>query len=165
MKRLSFLVLVVWVLTNLSCKKKSITFPLPYDFDVMIPATPVIPPNDPTITVPYDITINDSRLDHIQSATLSSFYLQITDPAGKTFNWCKEIHLMLSADSIPEIEVATALNIDSNATRVDFTVTKADLSSMLAKKKITTKIKLVLVQGFAQQLKIHGSMNFQVIAN
>ena len=97
MKRLFFLAPVFYVMINLSCKKPSITFPIQYDFNVTVPATPVVPPNDPSITVPYDIVINDSRLDRIQSATLKRFYLEITEPVNKTFTWCKEMNCRLSA--------------------------------------------------------------------
>ncbi len=164
MKHLLFLT-VICAMTLLSCKKNkpgNASFTSQFDFTATIPAQPNQPSMDTTIMVSSDITIDDDRLDNCDRASLKSFYLEIREPAGQTFDFCKEVHLLLSAPAIPEVDVVSAVNINPNATRIDFTVNSIDLVQFLRQNSMTAKVRIVLTKGFPQPIKLYGNMVFNV---
>jgi hypothetical protein len=167
MKRLFVFASLLWLLTNISCKKKNnsspnATFDTEYNFDVTIPAQTTIPPIDTTIIVHADIDLNDSRLDQCESATLNAFNVTITSPSSQTFDFCNEIRLIVSADGVPETEVLVAANVNPSANRIDFTVNSINLAAFLKKQHITAKLRVKLTQKTLPEVRCHGNLNFKV---
>jgi hypothetical protein len=153
------------VLFLTACKKNkpgNASFTSQFDFTTEIPAQPNLVSQDTTIAVTSEISINDSRLENCDKASLKSFYIEIREPAGQTFDFCKEAHLLLSAPGIPETDVVFATNINPSARRIDFTVNSIELVQFLRKKSMTAKVRIVLTKGFNNPIKLYGNMVFNV---
>jgi len=167
MRHIFFYTAVICLMTVMSCKKNenkpgNASFTSQLDFTTTIAAQPDLPPTDTTIAASADISINDSRLNNCDRASLKSFYIEIKEPSNQTFDFCKEVHLLLSAPGIPETDVISAVNISSTARRIDFTVSDMDLVQFVRKNTMTAKLRIVLVKGFTQPIKVYGNMVFNV---
>ncbi len=160
MKSIIFIGTFILLSINFSCKKKSISFNTHYDFNISVPSQPFIPSGS-EVTISEDIKLNDSRLSKTEVADLTGFTLQITDPTGKTFDFCREIHLSISTETLPEIEVAMAANIDPSTSLVNFKVTNVNIAEYL-KNNMKAHIRLLLTQGFKEDLKVYGNMTFKI---
>ena len=172
MKRLFFLNTVVFVMFAMfffSCKKEdqpgNVSFTSKYDFTVALPQQASLPVADTTIEASADITINDVRIEKCKAASLKSFYIEIKNPSTQTFEFCKEVHLWLSAPGVAETDVISAVNISPSAKRIDFTVSSIDLAQFLRKNVTTVKVKVVLSKGFIQPITLYGNMMFNVQGN
>ncbi len=163
MNRIIIFSLIICAISLASCKKNtpgSASFTSEFAYTSEIPTTAVT--SDTTINVSSEISITDARLENCEKASLKSFYVQIDAPAGKTFDFCKEAHLWLSAPGIPEIDVISVSNISSTATRIDFTVNSTELVQFLKKPSMTAKLKVVLTKSCSTPTKISGKMVFNV---
>lgn len=167
MKRIFFFATIICILSVMSCKKNdnkpgnaSVTSQL--EFTTTIQAQPDLPKIDTTIEASAEITINDNRLNNCDKASLKSFYIEIKEPSNQTFDFCKEVHLWLSAPGVPETDIISATNISSSARRIDFTVNSMDLVQFVRKTTMTAKLRIVLVKGFTQPIKVYGNMVFNV---
>lgn len=165
MKHTFLLVAVISIMAVISCKKNkpgTISFTSQLDFTTTIPAHPELPIFDTAITVSTQISIQDERLKHCDRATLKGFYIEIQEPQGQTFDFCKEIHLFLSAPGAGEAEIASAANIDPGARRVDFAVTDRDIAQFVHQDPMNVKLRIALGKGVAQPVKVYGNLKFNV---
>ncbi len=165
MKHLTILTCILSVFLCMSCKKNkpgNASFTSQFDFTTTIPAQPDLTSTDTTIIVSSEISIDDDRLDNCDKASLKSFYIEIQEPSTQTFDFCKEVHLLLSAPTIPETDVVFKTNISSSARRIDFTVNNIELVQFLRQSSMTAKVKIVLTKGFTQPIKLYGNMVFNV---
>jgi hypothetical protein len=165
MKHLFFFTTIICTMAIMSCKKNkpgNASFTSQFDFTTTIPAQPNQPSTDTTIMVTSDISIDDDRLDNCDRASLKSFYIEIKEPSNQTFDFCKEVHLLLSAPAIPEVDVVSAVNINPSSRRIDFAVNSIDLVQFLHQKSMTAKVRIVLTKGFSQPIKLYGNMVFNV---
>jgi hypothetical protein len=163
-KIIVFSILICAIAFMPSCKKKSkpgsASFTSEFDFTVDVAAQPDISTRDTTISVTSEISVDDDRLDNCDRASLKSFYLEIKAPANQTFDFCREAHLLLSAPGLPEIDVISAVNINPNAKRIDFTVNSTDLVQYVRQNSFTVKVRVVCMKGFSQPIKLYGNMVF-----
>lgn len=105
-----------------SCKKlhELTQFNMDYETDMVFSTG--LPINLPVNISTPDIStnseqqfaINDTRKDLIESIKLTQLKLTITSPSGKTFSFLKDIRIYISAPNLPEVEVASRLNIDNS---------------------------------------------------
>lgn len=165
MKKIFLLTAAIAIVTVISCKKNkpgTVSFTSQLDFTTTIPAQPDLPAIDTPITVSTEVSIQDDRLRHCDRASLKNFYVEIKEPNGQTFNFCKEIGLTLSAQGIGEASIASATNINPSTTRIDFVVSDVDIAQFVHQNSMTVKLKIALGKGFSQPVKIYGNLMFNV---
>lgn len=156
---------VISVITVISCNKNkpgTVSFTSLLDFTTTIPAQPELPLIDTPVTVSTDISIKDKRLNNCDRASLRSFYIEIQAPKGQTFDFCKEVRLSLSASGAGEAEIASAANINPNATRVDFVVSDNDMARFVHQSSMTVKLRITLGRGIKQPVTVYGNLKFNV---
>lgn len=165
MKKLIVLSVIICALAFISCKKNkpgNASFTSDFNFNTVIAAQPDISASDTTISATSEISIDDDRLDNCDRASLRSFYIEIKEPSNQTFDFCREAHLLLSAPGISEVDVVSAVNINPNSKRIDFTVNSTDLVQFLRQNSMTVKVRVVCMKGFSQPIKLYGNMVFNV---
>ncbi|MES2678789.1 MAG: hypothetical protein V4635_02845 [Bacteroidota bacterium] len=166
MKNLIIYISILCAVFFLACKKDNkpgnASFTSEFDFLVDVPAQPNISTKDTTIAVTSEISINDSRLEDCDKASLKSFYIEIREPASQTFDFCREAHLLLSAPGIPEVDLISAVNINPSSRRIDFNVNSIELIQFLHQKSFTAKVRVVCMKGFTNPIKLYGNIVFNV---
>ena len=165
MKRIFLFTAVMCIMAVISCKKNklgTVSFTAQLDFTTTIPAQPELPLLDTPVTVSADIPIQDKRLRHSEKASLKDFYVEIQAPSGQTFDFCREVHLFLSAPGVAETEIAFAENIDPNSTRIDFAVSHADMVQFIHQNSMTVKLKIRLGKSLSRPTTVYGNLMFNV---
>ncbi len=160
MNRILFLAMLSCAVLNSCNKAGNVSFTSAYDFTATIPAQPTVPAFDTAIAVSSEININDERLKKCDRASLRSLYLEITEPDGQTFDFSREVRLALIAPGLPEIDVVSASHINPNAKRIDFEVSDKNLAQYIHDNSITIRIKIVLLKGTSNAVRMYGKMVF-----
>lgn len=81
-----------------------------------------------------EMTMNNSRIDMIESVMLEELKLVISSPSGRTFDFLKDIEIYISADGLPEKKVAFANAIADNVTNtIRLTTEKVELEQYIKK--------------------------------
>lgn len=84
-------------------------------------------PSSSIIDLPFDITTpetttnseatfenNDTRSDLVESVKLRELRLDLTAPSDGDFNFLNEIEIFINAEGLPEVLIASDLNIEPN---------------------------------------------------
>jgi len=118
----SLIVIIIILLAVSACEKidKYTQFNLPYNTTVTIPAAFGInlPFNIYTPDIETDsesaFEINDTRTDLIEEVKLTQISLDVKNPVDGDFSFLKSITIFMSADGLPEIEIATKDSISND---------------------------------------------------
>lgn len=128
----------------MSCNKLT-QFNMDYDSEVVIPSSTGInlPLNltSPEVETNSSETfeVNDTRKDKIEQIILTDLELSILTPSGQDFSFLKSISLFLSADGLPEVEIASQQNIESTSAILVLETSGADLQEYIKKDEFTLR--------------------------
>ncbi len=155
MKKIIGTIFILSLLYISSCKKidKYTQFDIPYNTEVSIPPTLGI--NLPFNIFTPDIEtnsessfeINDTRKDLIEEVKLTSIKMNVKSPSDGDFSFLKSIIIYLSADGLPEIEIARSDNIPSDVgNELNLDPTNIDFQEYIKKDQIKLRVNTVTDQ-------------------
>lgn len=164
MYRLTFI--LVSLLLVFSCKKidKLTQFDMDYDSSVTVESTLGInvPFNiyTPDITTNSESTFesNNTHKDLIESISLKTMTMSISNPAGDDFSFLKSIEIYISADGLSDVKIAWKDDISDNTTELNLETSSTDLKDYVKKDsfklKVTTTTDEVLTHDYT--IDIHS---------
>lgn len=165
------LFLITLVLIS-SCKKGLTEFNLTYQTSFTVPSStgitlPIsLPTPDVTTNTSQEFKDQGTEAKLVKEVKLTSLKLTITSPSGKTFSFLNSIHIYISADNQPEVEIGYLDNI-SNSVGSTITLTLRDvlLDSYVKADKFKIRSKVVTDEMITQDVSIRADMIFHVKAN
>lgn len=115
----------------------------------------------PSITTNSESTfeVNETRKDLVEKIVLKKLELTLTSPANGDFSFLKSATIFLSADGLPEVEIAKITDIPSDIGNfISFVTYSTDLKDYIKKDNIslrmnTTTDELILSD---QQVNVHA---------
>jgi hypothetical protein len=114
----------------------------------------------PNITTSSESTFesNDTRKDLIESITLKTMTMTISDPSGDDFSFLKSIEIYISADGLSDTKIASKDNISNTTTVLNLETSTADIKEYIKKDsfklKVTTTTDEVLTHNYT--IDIHS---------
>lgn len=154
-----------------SCGKDGITaFDMDYSTSFTVQSTTGI--NTPLSLPTPDITTNSSAefkkegtsADLVKEVKLTSAKLTITSPSGKTFSFLKSVHIFISSNGLPEIEIAYADNVP-NTSAITLTTTGVLLDKYIKASSFKISAKIVTDETILQDITIRSDLLFHVKAD
>jgi hypothetical protein len=113
-----------------------------------------------------DFANNDTRKDQIRDMRLRELVLNITAPAGETFEFLENIHIFIEADGLQKTEIAYKDNIPTNIGQTLTLDTKdVDISPYARKDVFKLRIQAKQRSVNADDVHIRADMTFKVTAN
>lgn len=173
MKIKTHLLFTAIVLTLLSCSviDKLLTFTISNNTTIKIDSG--FPLGTALSIVTPDITTNSSsefennktRANLVKEVTLESLKLTITDPADKNFSFLKSVHLFISTDEDPEVELAYLDDINSTSNTIDLIPTGVKLDKYIKASSYKIRTEAVIKETVTQDISINADMKFKVTAD
>lgn len=166
-----FLFLIVASLL-FSCKKPSqdLSFYLPITSQAVIPA-------GAGINLPFNINTpeiesnsasafsgNNTRANLVNSISLEEMSMEITSPNGEDFSFLNEITVYISAEGLPESEIASISEVNENDTLINLSTTGIQLKEYLVKDKYDMRIRTSTDEILASEHKLEIKSRFLVSA-
>lgn len=165
-------ILITFLIFFGACKKpnQDISFFLPITSQAAIPPgaginlpfnvnTPAIASNSSSAFAGNNTTAN-----LVQNISLSTLSMEVLSPAGEDFSFLNEITVYISAEGLPESEIATIKEIDPSATVINLTTNAKDLKAYLIKDEYDMRIETVTDEVLAQEHQIEIKSRFLVEA-
>ena len=147
-------------------------FDVPYSTTFDIPATPVAGINLPVLSIASPpITTNieqklqgyNTSTDLIETVTLKSLELTITDPATEDFSFLNQVTLYIDADGLDEKEIASKTNI-STENKLTFDVTGVNLKDYIIADEFTMRISVEIDETTTVKYEVKADMVFNIDA-
>jgi hypothetical protein len=169
-KQSTILVFCMLILFIGGCAKNGLTeFDLGYQTSFTIPSTTGI--NIPLSVLTPDITTNSSaefknkgtNSSLVKEVRLTSAVLTITDPPGKTFSFLKSVHIFISANGSPDLEIAYA-DVVPNQSQLTLISTGVILDPYIKADKFKISAKVVTKETILQDITILCNLSFHVKA-
>lgn len=138
-----------------------------YTYNAGVPVNLPVTLNSPDVTTnsEQEFAINDTRKDLIESIKATELKLTVTSPAGKTFSFLKEVRIYISADGLPETEVAEKLNIDNTVgSELPLTTFDVELKEYIKADKFKLKVVSTTDEVLTGNVQVHIYTNFFVDA-
>lgn len=164
-----FLIAVCCVLA--SCKKieelttfrikDSTSFTVPGTLSTGIPLIDTIPVES---NAQFEFSNNNTKAEYLKEVKLDKLSLTIENPPTQNFNFLKSIHLFISADGLPEREIAYSDAVPANATSLQLQVTDVSLTDYIKTSSYKLRVNAVTDEPIAQDTKIRADMEFLVRA-
>ena len=171
MKRISIF-FIVMVLFSAACKKvdELTKFNMEFNTEVTVPSNTLINlPLDlitPDMTTNYEETFsaNDTRKDLVEKITIDKITITVKSPQGTKLDFLKSITVYISADGIPEKEVASRYDIPDGLTSLDLGYVTDNLKEFLTRDKIRLRVKTVTDKAVSQDVDLNVYNRFKVDA-
>ncbi len=145
-------------------------FDLDYKSSFTVSATPLIGVL-PVISTP-DITTNaetrfennNTRKDLVESIKLKSLTLDIEMPSGEDFSFLKSVKLSISADGLPDKQIASKSEISGSETTLELVIDNVELKDYLLKDSFSIKSEVTTDEVINEEYKIGVNTTFRVDA-
>lgn len=167
MKRVLFYFLVITALS--SCKKLT-EFKIHEQSEFVVPGTAIIgPPILDTMQISssstYQFASNGTDAKHVEEVKLDKLTLTITNPPGKTFSFLNSVRIFISADGLPEQEIAYLTNIPASAgNSIELITTGVVLDAYIKKENYSLRVATVTDELLNEDVTIRADMTFNVRA-
>ncbi|MGZ5281589.1 MAG: hypothetical protein ACXWEY_04855 [Bacteroidia bacterium] len=113
-----------------------------------------------------DFANHNTNKEQLRDMRLRNLVLNITAPAGETFEFLENIHIYIEADGLQETEIAYRDNIPTNIGQTLELQTKdVDISPYAKKDAFKLRIKAKQRSVNPDDVHIRANMTFQVTAN
>lgn len=138
----------------------------------------VVIPSSSGIDLPFDVytpetetnstsefEVNDTRKDLIEEIVLTKLVLLVNSPEGEDFSFLESIVVYMSAEDLPEIEIAW--NNEVSATvgpQLELITTAEDLKEYIKKDSYTLRLKTVTDEFLSSDYEIDVASTFFVDA-
>lgn len=155
------------------CKalKKLTQFNIDYNQSITIPSTIGInlPFNIFTPPIPTNSTsefeLHNTRANLVERIELRKLHLKLTSPTYSDFSFLNSVKVFISADGLPETQVAWKENIPNSVGKeLDLETTNADLKEFLKKEKISLRVSTVTDKLIASEHHVDLTATFFVDA-
>lgn len=107
---------------------------------------------------------NSTGKDHIEKITLKEMTLRVTDPANGNFNFLKSVTVYISADGLPQKEIATKTTIANGLNVIDMDESGEDIKDYLSAASFKLKTKVEFDGTPAQDTKVEIATTYFVDA-
>jgi hypothetical protein len=170
----SFYFLVGILITLSACSKldELLTFTITNQADIVLPAqTGINIPfvvNTPSISTSSESAFrnNNTRADLVKNVNLQSLSLNITSPAGQTFQPLRDIEIYILAEGLPATLMAYKYDIPQDiGSTLQLDTTQENLDDYIKKSSYSIRTDVVTRQFFSQDITIRSTMTFSVTAN
>ena len=113
----------------------------------------------------YEFKNNGTETKHVKEVRLDQMTLTIIDPSTQTFKFLNSVHIYISADGLPEVEIAYLDNIPPTVgSSIELLTTGAVLDAYIKKEKYKLQVKTVTDDVLADDVKIRSDLTFRVKA-
>ena len=119
---------------------------------------------DSSTDIEQQMSINDSRKDKIKSIKLKKCVLTIQN-SNTDFSFVNDLQVYLNAEGQEEVLIATAMDIDPDATSLDMDVHSTDLSAYLKQDKVSFKTIVENKEVVLNSIDIEIETKFQITAD
>lgn len=142
--------------------KTSVTIPVTAGLGVPLD----LPFPDFAANLEESISINDSRLDLVESFQLTAMEINITDPVSADFSFLESLEIYINADSLGEVLIASKYNIDTAATSplVMDVEEGVELEEFIKKANFNLRIEAVVDELITSDRTIEATSTFGVDA-
>ncbi|MGV3596877.1 MAG: hypothetical protein ACO1PI_03360 [Bacteroidota bacterium] len=172
MKKLMVILIAIAALTLNACKKleKLTEFYLDYTASVTVPANMGINlPFDiltPDITTNYEeqFSANDTRKDMVDEIKMAGMVITVKSPQGQNLDFLKSINVFISAEGLPEKEIASKSNVPDGLSVLELDYTSDNLKEYVMKDKIKLRVKTVTDKALNQNVDLDVKARFFVNA-
>ncbi|WP_430908122.1 hypothetical protein [Maribacter sp. 2-571] len=147
-----FFSVLVLLLTFCSCDKvdELTKFDIDYDTSVVIASAA-------NINLPFDVVtpdvetnsesefaVNDTRKDLIEEIKLKSLRLELASPEDADFSFLESVEIFISAEDLPELQVATIVEVPMDAgTVIELDTSDDDLKDYIKKNRFSLRLNTV----------------------
>ncbi|HYG15552.1 MAG TPA: hypothetical protein VEC12_07340 [Bacteroidia bacterium] len=160
------------IMLSASCKKADelTKFNMEFNSEVTVPPNTLVNlPIDlltPDMTTNYEETFsaNDTRKDLVEEITIDKITITAKAPQGITLDFLKSITVYISADGIPEKEVASKYDIPDGLTSLDLDYVSDNLKDFLTRETIRLRVKTVTDKAVNQEIDLNVYNRFKVDA-
>ncbi len=104
---------------------------------------------------------NSTLIDEI---VLSDMTITVTNPSGGNMNFLKDVYILISAEGLPEKEIAYAKEIPDGTTVLNLTETNENIKAYLTSAKFKLKPKVLLDGVPLQDTQLEISTSYSVKA-
>ncbi len=147
-----FFSVLVLLLTFCSCDKvdELTKFDIDYDTSVVIASAA-------NINLPFDVVtpdvetnsesefaVNDTRKDLIEEIKLKSLRLELASPEDADFSFLESVEIFISAEDLPELQVASIVEVPMDAgTVIELDTSDDDLKDYIKKDRFSLRLNTV----------------------
>ncbi|MBX7242516.1 MAG: hypothetical protein K1X92_12275, partial [Bacteroidia bacterium] len=123
-------------------------------------------PFSPEVPTNASQTFNgqNTNTNLIDEILLSDMTLTVTNPSGGNMNFFKDIYILISADGLPEKEIAFAKDIPDGTTVLNMTETNENIKAYLTSSQFKLKPKVLLDGVPMQDTQLEISTTYTVKA-
>lgn len=146
-------------------------------FDVEFTTSFTIPSSS-IINLPFDIATpetttnsestfenNDTRSDLVESVRLRELRLDLIAPSDGDFNFLNEIEIFITADGLPEVLIASDLDIEPNDSRsLDLDIEDVELREYIVQDTYTLRTRTITDETINEDHQIEVFTRFRVDA-
>jgi len=158
-------------LTNINVDvpfNESLTIPALADTSITIPPKGY-PLSLPKISVATNsqqyISQNNTSSDKVNSVTLKSLTMQVTNPVNGNFNFLDTIKIFISADSLPEQLLAYDYNVPRNKNQITLTSANIDIKTYFLKPTMSLRVYTNLDSVLKKSEEVNINADFNLAAN
>lgn len=171
MKKLLFVFVTLLVIAGCDKLDKLTIFDVPVETDFTIPSgIPInlpldIPMQDVETNTSTAFENNNTSADLVEEVKLKKVVLNITSPSGKEFDFVKTVRVFISADGLPEVEIANKYNIDDTiGSELLLDALDVTLTEYAKKDKINLRINTTTDQLLTGNVNVHAKVTLEVNA-
>lgn len=135
-------------------------------------------PSSSLIDLPLDITTpetttnsestfenNDTRSDLVESVKLTELRLDLITPSDGDFNFLNEIEIFISAEDLPEVLIASRVDIPANSSRsIELEIENTELKEYIKKETYTLRTRTLTDETINEDHQIDVFTKFRVDA-
>ncbi len=103
--------------------------------------------------------------DNVDHFKLTKMIVKIKSPAGANFDPLASMKISISADGLPEVEIASKATVPTGVTEMEIDVTSVDLKQYLMKENFAMKAEALTDEAIASDMLIEAEGTFEVKAN
>ncbi len=170
---MKYIIIVASVLCLFSCDSinKLTEFEYSINDQVTIPSSiPLQLPfsiNSPDVETNSTATFesNDTRKDLIKEIKLIELVLSVEQPDEQDFSFLESIGVFISADDLPEVELASQQTVDMNSRSIQLETTGTDFTEYLSKERIDIRVNTITDELITQDIGIDMDITFLVSAS
>ena len=167
-----FIPLMLVCIAFIGCDEElNVTLNAPYDVDATLEAVIVTGTGEPIeLTLPAvntgDEALGDysDKLDKLESATLTSLSVTITNPQGEDFSFMNTIEFFINGQGMTEQRVAGQTNIDQTSSTIVLDVEDVELVEVIKSGEFTGRAVFVNDELIEQDLDLNIEFQFDVEA-
>jgi hypothetical protein len=111
-----------------------------------------------------EFTTNNTSIDRLENAELTSLKLTIIAPDGQKFSFVEEVKLYIQGQGMTEELVASKVNIDDAASEIEMDVESTNLVEHVKSGEFTLRASVTTDELITEDVDVKADMTFKVTA-